>query len=70
MDWSKGFSARYILTTVDPKTWTDQQEFEFTEGSIDRDSTSDLRESASVTMTEKITDSECWVCLLYTSRCV
>lgn len=61
MDWSKGFSARYILTTVDPKTWTDQQEFEFTEGSIDRDSTSDLRESASVTMTEKITDNECWV---------
>lgn len=61
MDWSKGFSARYILTTVDPKTWTDQKEFEFTEGSIDRDSTSDLRESASVTMTEKITDSECWV---------
>ena len=46
MDWSKGFSARYILTTVDPKTWTDQKEFEFTEGSIDRDSTSDLRESA------------------------
>lgn len=61
MDWSKGFSARYILTVVNPETWTDQQEFEFVEGSIDRDNSSDLRESASVTITEKITDKECWV---------
>ena len=68
MDWSKGFSARYILTTVDPKTWTDQKEFEFTEGSIDRDSTSDLRESASITMTEKITDNECWVRIYLQAR--
>ena len=61
MDWSRGFSARYILTTVDPKTWTDRQEFEFTEGNIDRDSSTDLRESASITMTEQITDKECWI---------
>ena len=68
MDWSKGFSARYILTTVDPKTWTDQKEFKFTKGSIDRDSTSDLKESASVTMTEKITDNECWVRIYLQAR--
>lgn len=61
MDWSKGFSARYILTTVDDVTWMDKKEFEFTDGNIDRDSTSDLRESASITMTQKITDRECWV---------
>lgn len=61
MDWSKGFSARYILTTVNSKTWTDEQEFEFVEGRIDRDNSSDLRESASITMTEEITDKECWI---------
>lgn len=61
MDWSKGFSARYILATVNPETWTDQEEFEFVDGSIDRDNSSDLKESASVTMTEKITENECWV---------
>ena len=61
MDWSKGFTARYTLATVDDTTWADKEEFEFTGGSIDRDATADQQESASITITEKITDSECWV---------
>lgn len=61
MDWSKGFSARYIISLVDVNTWTDSQELEFTEGSIDLDTSSSLAGSASVTVTDMISDSETWI---------
>ena len=48
MDWSKGFSSKYIVTTVDPDTWGDSGELEVLSGTIDRDSTTELLESASL----------------------
>lgn len=61
MDWSKGFSAKYILKTVNPDTWADKEEFDFSDGSIDYDSSADLRASASVTLPGKIDDGETWI---------
>ena len=34
MDWSKGFSAAYYASIVDPATWRDVERFEITSGSI------------------------------------
>lgn len=61
IDWSKGFSASYVLAIVDPLTWADRSEMEFTDGSIDRDSTADLLESASITVTDDSLSGEKWV---------
>ena len=47
MDWSKGFSAAYYATFVDPATWRDLERFEITEGSISY-TTDELRGSATV----------------------
>lgn len=38
MDWSKGFSALYHMTRVDPVTWRDIERIEITGGSIQRES--------------------------------
>ena len=48
MNWGKGFSSKYIVTLVDPATWGDSGEVEATGGTIDRDITTELLESASV----------------------
>ncbi len=47
MDWSKGFSASYIMQTVDPATWRDTGVIEITGGNIKRELTG-KRESADV----------------------
>ena len=47
MDWSKGFSAVYYMSVVDPVTWRDIDRIEITGGSISR-SESELVESADV----------------------
>lgn len=60
MDWSKGFSARYIMTIVDPVTWADKEEMRFVSGSIDKDADSALVESASIQTTEPI-NGEAWI---------
>lgn len=52
MDWNRGFSAKYVLANVNPETWHDTSETEFMSGSIDRDSTSSLVESAEVKVDE------------------
>lgn len=46
MDWTKGYSAEYYATTVDPVTWRDTERTEIIGGSVSR-VTSDLRASAS-----------------------
>lgn len=60
MDWNKGYSASYYVTKVDPRTWADTQRLEISSGSINRN-TDGLRESASITCRENLTDIETWV---------
>lgn len=60
MDWSKGYSASYYMTYVDPKTWVDINRIEISEGSINR-TTDSLRESASVTCREDFSNIETWI---------
>lgn len=60
MDWTKGFSASYYMTLVDPATWRDVQRVEITGGNISR-SGSGLRESADVTCRGFDPDREHWV---------
>jgi len=59
MDWSKGFSASYVLMTVNPTTWEDEQEYPIIEGSVDSDISADLLVSADVVMDQPI--GEKWV---------
>lgn len=47
MDWSKGYSAAYIMQTVDPATWRDTGVIQITGGNIKRELTG-KRESADV----------------------
>lgn len=60
MDWSKGYSASYYLTYVDPYTWSDRNRIEISGGSINR-SSDGLRESASLTCKQEFSDIETWV---------
>lgn len=60
MDWSKGYSASYYMTYVDPKTWVDTNRVEISEGSINRN-TDSLRESASITCNESFSNIETWI---------
>lgn len=61
MDWSKGYASTYILTKVDPTTWRDVEQLRMVSGSIDRDYSSFLMESAVVDMTETLGEGEHWV---------
>ena len=47
MDWSKGFSASYYMTIIDPRSWNDKSLLEVTGGNISR-SGSGLRQSAQI----------------------
>lgn len=60
MDWSKGYSASYYITYVDPYTWCDLKRVEISSGSINR-STDSLRESASITCKKSFSEIEAWV---------
>lgn len=60
MNWSKGFSARYRLTKVDPVTWGDIEKLDFTSGSITR-STDGLMQSADLEVTRMLEGYESWV---------
>lgn len=49
MQWNKGYKARYYATTVNSKTWADNNErVELTDGSVNREPTG-LRGSAEIT---------------------
>lgn len=60
MDWSKGYSAAYYLTVVDPKTWVDTSRIEVTGGTIQRND-GDLLESADIDCVNYTTDGEQWI---------
>lgn len=47
IDWSKGYSSDYYMTTVDPVTWRDGTRINLTGGSIKRE-IADLMESATI----------------------
>lgn len=65
MDWSKGFSARYRIATVDPVTWADIGFLDFTEGTVTR-SLDGLMQSADLTMTED--PGEKWIRIYLDAR--
>lgn len=60
MDWSKGFSASYYLTIVDPVTWRDTERIEVTGGTVSR-TASGLRQSADIDCTAFDTGKERWI---------
>lgn len=60
MDWSKGFSAVYYATEVDPVTWRDLERFEIIDGSISK-SISGLRSSADLSCKEYDPAIEKWI---------
>ena len=66
MNWKKGYSASFLAMRVNPKTWQDLEEIKILDGSISRDDSSDLLESASVTMTEAV--GEIWVRIYLVAR--
>ena len=59
MDWSKGLSSKFSMVSVDPDSWGDSGNLNFSEGKIDRDASTSLRESASVVVTGDL--GEQWV---------
>lgn len=67
MNWSKGFSARYYMTVVDPSTWADSGEINVTEGSINRTGEG-LRQSADVTCRNYDRNVERWVRIYLDAR--
>lgn len=60
INWAKGYTATYSLMTVNGSTWADATEVDLASGSIDRGTTSDLRESATLTTTE-VVPADAWV---------
>lgn len=65
MDWSKGYSAWYHMTEVDPVTWRDTGTLRLTGGKIDR-SADGLKESADIDMTED--PGEKWIRIYLDAR--
>lgn len=60
MDWSKGYSALYYATIVDPDTWRDINRLEIISGSI-KQQESGLRVSADLTCRNFDKTKELWV---------
>lgn len=60
MDWSKGFSAKYFLSVIDPVTWRDMEHLDLTDGSISK-SEDGLRESADISTKDLDTSKERWI---------
>lgn len=59
MNWAKGFSATYRAFKVNPGTWEDEEEIRVISGSVSRDVTAELVESATLELTDSIGES--WV---------
>ena len=58
MDWSKGYSAGYYLTIVDPATWRDLRIIDIISGSVTKTNDS-MKESADIELTENL--GETWI---------
>jgi len=60
MDWSKGFSSSFYACFIDPNTWADDERFEITGGSIQKNEDG-LLESATVNCVSYQSFSERWI---------
>lgn len=60
MDWSKGYTATYYMTVVDPATWRDIDRIEITGGTVQREAEG-LRQSASINCVNYPQQIEQWV---------
>ena len=60
MIWSRGFTAKYYYTVVDPYTWRDLGSYQMTGGSIMKTNDS-LMESADIDITCLPSEGEAWV---------
>lgn len=60
MDFTKGYTASFYATFVDPSSWYDIGRFEIVSGTIER-TCSDLRQSANLTIREWEYDTDCWI---------
>ena len=54
MDWSRGYTAKYIARLIDRTSFNDMEEIPIISGSISRDITSNLLESATIETHERI----------------
>lgn len=60
MNWTKGISASYFMTIVDPETWLDTESVKITGGSIKK-TVSGLRESATINTSGYNISKETWI---------
>ena len=60
MDWSKGYTAEYYATRVDPTTWRDIERIEITGGSVKRE-VDGLQNSAQIYCDNYVQDIEQWI---------
>lgn len=67
IDWSKGLSARYYATFIDPKTWRDIGTFDFISGSISV-SNSGTRGSADIKCKDFDSTTERWIRIYMDAR--
>ena len=58
MDWSKGYSASYYLTLVDPASWRDLRIVDILSGKVNK-SRESLEETADIELTENL--GEAWI---------
>lgn len=61
INWKNGYTSRYYVTLVDPKTFGDTFSIDIISGSIERDSKNNLLQSANFVCKEFDTDQELWV---------
>ena len=59
MNWAKGYTSKYVARLVDWASFNDMEEIPIISGSISRDITSNLLESASIETHQRI--DEQWV---------
>lgn len=60
MAYNSGFTARYYAEIIDPSTWSETGIMQIIDGSVARKAT-DLRQTASLTVTDYDYDTEQWV---------
>ena len=54
MNWAKGYTSKYVARLVDRASFNDMEEIPIISGSISRDITSNLLESASIETHQRI----------------
>lgn len=67
MDYTRGYTAQFYATEVDPVSWADIDRIELISGSISRTNT-DLRQTAQVTVRDFDPDRERWIRIYMDAR--